>query len=143
MEYDIQALQRMFGPETAHDAASHKPAMMNRKDNKGKSHSLVKLPNGNYRSSDVNEASVTEGYHPEINDGDQVEFKRDSAYYIPGTWTVSQSDDRNRCWIGDEDNRGWYVDKNELELTDTFDDDDFDVDFETELEFRRFAVSNV
>jgi hypothetical protein len=58
-EYDIEALQKMFGPETAHDAASHKPAMMNRKDNKGKSHSLVKLPNGNYRSSDVEEGEET------------------------------------------------------------------------------------
>ena len=58
-EYDIAALQRMFGPETAHDAASHKPAMMNRKDNKGKTHSLVKLPNGNYRSSGVDEEEET------------------------------------------------------------------------------------
>ena len=60
-EYDIESLQKMFGPETAYDAASHKPAMMIRKDKKGNSHSLVKLPNGNYYSSDVKQDQVKEG----------------------------------------------------------------------------------
>lgn len=72
-EYDIAALQRMFGPETAHDAASHKPAMMNRKDNKGKTHSLVKLPNGNYRSSGVDEGEETlEDLDPEQKKAGQL-----------------------------------------------------------------------
>jgi len=75
-------------------------------------------------------SSMSEGYRPgEINDGDKVKFKDDSPYYERGTWTVSQCDG-NKCWIGDEEDRGWYVYMDELELANSFDDDDdFDPDF--------------
>jgi hypothetical protein len=76
---------------------------------------------------------MSEGYRPgEINNGDQVQIKKDSPYYEPGTWTVSQCTDDGKCWIGDEDDRGWYIRTSELELTDSMgfgDDDDFDPDF--------------
>jgi hypothetical protein len=78
-------------------------------------------------------SSMSEGYRPgEINNGDQVQIKKDSPYYEPGTWTVSQCTDDGKCWIGDEDDRGWYIRTSELELTDSMgfgDDDDFDPDF--------------
>jgi len=78
--------------------------------------------------------SMDEGYRPgEINNGDQVTFKKDSIYYEPGTWTVSRCTDDGKCWIGDEDDRGWYIRTSELELADSMgfgdDDDDFDPDF--------------
>jgi hypothetical protein len=77
--------------------------------------------------------SMDEGYRPgEINNGDQVTFKKDSIYYEPGTWTVSRCTDDGKCWIGDEDGRGWYTYTRELELADSLgfdDDDDFDPDF--------------
>jgi len=78
-------------------------------------------------------SSMNEGYRPgEINNGDQVQIKKDSPYYEPGTWTVSQCTDGGKCWIGDEDDRGWYIRTSELELADSMgfgDDDDFDPDF--------------
>jgi len=78
-------------------------------------------------------SSMSEGYRPgEINNGDQVQIKKDSPYYEPGTWTVSQCTDGGKCWIGDEDDRGWHIRTSELELADSMgfdDDDDFDPDF--------------
>ena len=49
-EHDIDSLQKHFGPSVAYDAASHGPAMMKRKDVSGKSHTLIKQPNGKYKS---------------------------------------------------------------------------------------------
>jgi hypothetical protein len=49
-EHDIASLQKHFDPSVAYDAASHKPAMMQRKDLKGKTHQLVKQPSGKYKS---------------------------------------------------------------------------------------------
>jgi hypothetical protein len=81
----------------------------------------------------ANSSSMSEGYRPgEINNSDQVQIKKDSPYYEPGTWTVSQCTDGSKCWIGDEDDRGWYIRTSELELADSMgfdDDDDFDPDF--------------
>jgi hypothetical protein len=50
-EHDLASLQKYFDPSVAYDAASHKPAMMQRKDLKGKTHHLVKQSSGNYKSS--------------------------------------------------------------------------------------------
>jgi hypothetical protein len=77
--------------------------------------------------------SMDEGYRPgEINNGDQVTFKKDSPYYEPGVFTVSKCDDK-KCWLQGENNAGWFHNfRNELELADSLgfdDDDDFDPDF--------------
>ena len=45
-----------------------------------------------------------------FRNGDQVELKPEYAERPGEVFTVSQCDvERNRCWIGDEQDRGWYV----------------------------------
>ena len=45
-----------------------------------------------------------------FQNGDQVELKPEYADNAGEVYTVSQSDtERGRCWIGDEDGRGWYA----------------------------------
>lgn len=54
-EHDIASLQKHFGHDVAYDAASHRPAMMQRKNKEGKLKHLVRQPDGKYKSSDVKE----------------------------------------------------------------------------------------
>jgi len=56
-EHDIASLQKHFDHTVAYDAASHGPAMMQRRDKEGKLRQLVRQPNGNYMSTDVTEGS--------------------------------------------------------------------------------------
>jgi hypothetical protein len=54
-EHDSASLQKHFGAEVAYDAASHGPKMMQRKDLKGNSYQLIRLPNKNYKATLVTE----------------------------------------------------------------------------------------
>jgi hypothetical protein len=54
-EHDSASLQKHFGAEVAYDAASHSPKMMQRKDLKGNSYQLIRLPNKNYKATLVTE----------------------------------------------------------------------------------------
>jgi len=50
-----------------------------------------------------------------FGNGDQVELKPEYADKPGEVYTVSQCDvERGRCWIGDEDGRGWYANFNQL-----------------------------
>lgn len=57
---------------------------------------------------------------PEFQKGDKVVLKPDYAGNEAGeVFTVSQCDPyRRKCWIGDENNRGWYVHFNQIEPAD-------------------------
>jgi hypothetical protein len=49
-------------------------------------------------------------FHNWVDYGNPVRFKAGTGYERPGVWTPSQLNvNANRCWVGDEDNRGWYV----------------------------------
>jgi hypothetical protein len=51
-----------------------------------------------------------EEFHDWIDNGNPVRFKQGTGYERPGVWNPSQLNVfHNRCWVGDEDNRGWYV----------------------------------
>jgi hypothetical protein len=51
-----------------------------------------------------------------LENGNPVKFKAGTGYETPGVWHPSQVDfERGRCWVGDEDDRGWYVSINHLE----------------------------
>lgn len=65
-EHDLASLQKYFDPSVAYDAASHKPAMMQRKDLKGKTHHLVKQPSGKYKSGST--PNYTPDYDQMIRD---------------------------------------------------------------------------
>jgi len=41
-------------------------------------------------------------------DGDKVRLKSEYEDVIGEVFTVTQSDDVRKCWIADEDGRGWY-----------------------------------
>jgi hypothetical protein len=56
-EHDTESLQKHFGAEVAYDAASHGPAMMQRKDLKGNLYQLTRLPNKNYKATLVTEST--------------------------------------------------------------------------------------
>ena len=70
--HDIASLQKHFHASVAYDAASHGPAMMQRKDNSGKVRQLVRLPNGKYRETDLNEALTDKT----IKSGDKIKVAR-------------------------------------------------------------------
>ena len=55
-------------------------------------------------------AEEDEEYGPDILNGDYVTDKWESSGEV---YRVSQCDG-NRCWIGDKDNRGWYIDTSRL-----------------------------
>jgi hypothetical protein len=88
---------------------------------------------------------MLEEVHPdeEIFDGDMVYIKSDSPYYDPretGPFMASQCDpEKGKCWIGDSDDRGWYIAMSELEPTDdqfhmsSDDEDDWDDEYNEDI----------
>jgi hypothetical protein len=80
-------------------------------------------------------ADEDEEYGPDIHNGDYVTDQWESSGEV---YRVSQCDG-NRCWIGDKDNRGWYIDTSRLThinpVTDEYKISQyFDLDADDELE---------
>ena len=80
-------------------------------------------------------AEEDEEYGPDIHNGDYVTDKWESSGEV---YRVSQCDG-NRCWIGDKDNRGWYIDTSRLTHVNPVTDEYkisqyFDLDADDELE---------
>lgn len=58
----------------------------------------------------LEEAFANEEDEEEFEDGDEVILKPRYEETPGEVFKVSQCDpERGRCWIGDEDGRGWYV----------------------------------
>ena len=80
-------------------------------------------------------ADEDDEYGPDIHNGDYVTDKWESSGEV---YRVSQCDG-DRCWIGDRDNRGWYIDTSRLNLVNPVTDEYkisqyFDLDADDELE---------
>ena len=61
-------------------------------------------------SEDESDAWAGEDKESWLGNGNPVKFKAGTGYEEPGIWTPSQVNmERGRCWVGDEDDRGWYV----------------------------------
>jgi hypothetical protein len=48
-------------------------------------------------------------------DGDRVKLKPEYEENRNEVFTVEQSDEQRKCWIADEDGRGWYCYFDQLE----------------------------
>lgn len=82
-EHDTESLQKHFGAEVAYDAASHGPAMMQRKDLKGDLYQLTRLPNKNYKATLVTESTdkCPECGGKLVAESELDEGKKDACYY--------------------------------------------------------------
>jgi hypothetical protein len=80
-------------------------------------------------SSDVIESAEEEDFQSWLENGNPVKFKVGTGYDHPGVWTPSQVNMTNgRCWVGDADDRGWYVNIDHLEPHHGDDEDDMEED---------------
>ena len=55
-------------------------------------------------------------------DGDRVRLKPQYEDVRGEVFTVTQSDEERKCWIADEDGRGWYCYFNQLDKEDASND---------------------
>jgi hypothetical protein len=61
-------------------------------------------------SEDEGDAWAGEDKESWLGNGNPVKFKAGTGYEHPGIWTPSQVNmERGRCWVGDDQDRGWYV----------------------------------